>query len=194
MELKGKISVLVGDINNSLVDNGKEVYVLEHVDKYTKSSKIIEALSMVNLSQDYLLMKSNDLSNVEYRKLLLVTDLVNKEKNIVLEHFDKGLSQKEKQYFKVLFRKLSNNYGINFFIITNDLDFCMDMADEYLLYKKGKISKTYSKKDIFNEELYSYFDKHTLVDFVIKSRKYNHIKEDYYDIKDVLKAIYRELK
>lgn len=194
MELKGKISVLVGDINSSLIDNNKEVYVLEHVDKYAKSSKIVEALSMVNLSQDYLLMKSNDLSNVEYRKLLLVTDLVNKEKNIVLEHFDKGLSQKEKQYFKVLFRKLSNNYGINFLVITNDLDYCMDLADEYLVYKRGKITKTFSKNDVFNEELYSYFDKHTLVDFIIKSRKFDHIKDDYFDIKDVLKAIYRELK
>ena len=194
MELKGKISVIIGEHNYTTLNQKKEVYVLENIDKYTNKDKIIEALKMVNLDEDYLLKKSNNLSTVEYNKLSLVNNLVNKEEVIVLDHFEKGLCYKEKEYFKRLFRKLSREFGINFAIKTNDFSFCCDMADEYLIFENGVISKTIPKKDIYKEEVYKYFDKHVLIDFVLKSRKYNHLKDNYIDVKDVIKAVYRELK
>lgn len=194
MEIKGKIYSYIGDNIYSTFNLKKEVYVLDNIHKYSDTKKIIEALKMVNLSEDYLLKKSNDLSNAEYNKLRLVSDLVNNEKIIILDYFDKGLCYKEKEYFKRLFKKLSNNYGINFYIKTNDFAFCIDLVDEYLLFKNNKIVKSVLKKDIYREEVYKYYDKHTLVDFVVKSRKHNHLKDDYTDIKDILKAIYRELR
>lgn len=194
MEIKGKIYSYIGDNIYSTFNLKKEVYVLDNIHKYSDTKKIIEALKMVNLSEDYLLKKSNDLSNAEYNKLRLVSDLVNNEKIIILDYFDKGLCYKEKEYFKRLFKKLSKNYGINFYIKTNDFAFCIDLVDEYLLFKNNKIVKSVLKKDIYKEEVYKYYDKHTLVDFVVKSRKHNHLKDDYTDIKDILKAIYRELR
>lgn len=194
MEIKGKIYSYIGDNIYSTFNLKKEVYVLDNIHKYSDTKKIIEALKMVNLSEDYLLKKSNDLSNAEYNKLRLVSDLVNNEKIIILDYFDKGLCYKEKEYFKRLFKKLSKIYGINFYIKTNDFAFCIDLVDEYLLFKNNKIVKSVLKKDIYREEVYKYYDKHTLVDFVVKSRKHNHLKDDYTDIKDILKAIYRELR
>ena len=194
MEVKGKIYSYIGDNIYSSFNTKKEVYVLENINKYTNTKKILEALKMVNLSDDYLLKKSNDLSNCEYNKLKLASDLINNEKVILLDYFDKGLCYKEKEYFKRLFKKLSKNYGINFYIKTNDFSFCIDLVDEYLIFNKNKIVKSILKKDIYKEEAYKYYDKHSLIDFVIGSRKYNHLKDDYTDIKDVLKAIYRELE
>ena len=49
-------------------------------------------------------------------------------------------------------------------------------------------------ENIYDEKVYNYYDKHNLIDFVLKSRKYGHLKENYTDIKDILKAIYRELE
>ena len=144
--------------------------------------------------EDYLLKKSNNLSTVEYNKLLLVNDLLNKKNPIILDHFEKGLCYKERQYFKRLFKKISKDYGINIVIYTNDFNFCVDLADEYIFYNNNKIEKTVERKDIYKENIYDFFDKHVLFDFIIKSRKYNHLKDDYYDLKDVIKAIYRELK
>ena len=194
MEVKGRIYSYIGDNIYSTFNIKKEVYILDHINKYTDTSKIIEALKMVNLSEDYLLRKSNDLSNTEYNKLRLASDLVNNEKLIVLDYFDKGLCYKEKEYFKRLFKKLSKNYGISFYIKTNDFAFCADIVDEYLIFDGNRIIKNVLKKDVYDEGIYKYYDKHTLLDFVLKSRRYNHLKDNYTDIKDVLKAIYRELE
>lgn len=194
MEVTGKIYSYIGDGIFSTFNLKKEVYILDHINKYTDSKKILEALKIVNLSEDYLLRKSNDLSNTEYNKLRLANDLINNEKIIILDYFDKGLCYKEKEYFKRLFRKLAKNYGINFYIKTNDFSFCIDLVDEYLVFDNNRIVKKILKKEAFKEKAYLYYDKHTLVDFVLKSRKYNHLLDDYTDIKDVLKAIYRELE
>lgn len=194
MEVTGKIYSYIGDGIFSTFNLKKEVYILDHINKYTDSKKILEALKIVNLSDDYLLRKSNDLSNTEYNKLRLANDLINNEKIIILDYFDKGLCYKEKEYFKRLFRKLAKNYGINFYIKTNDFSFCIDLVDEYLVFDNNRIVKNILKKEAFKEKVYLYYDKHTLVDFVLKSRKYNHLLDDYTDIKDVLKAIYRELE
>lgn len=194
MEVKGKIYSYIGDNIYSTFNVKKEVYILDHIKKYSDTKKILEALKIVNLNEDYLLKKSNDLSNSEYNKLRLVSDLVNNEKLIILDYFDKGLCYKEKEYFKRLFRKLSKNYGITFYIKTNDFSFCIDLVDEYLIFDGNKIVKNILKKDIYSEEAYKYYDKHNLIDFVLKSRKYNHLLDNYTDSKDVLKAIYRELE
>lgn len=194
MEVKGTISAVIGDLAIPIADLKKEVYVLDNINKYTDKKKILEALQMVNLDEDYLLKKSNDLSNVEYNKLLLVNALVNKNKIIYLDFFEKGLCYKEKQYFKRLFKKLSKEYGISFLVLTNDLSFCIDLVDEYVIYKENEDAYIVDKKDLYKKEIYKYFPKHELVDFVLKSRKYGHLLDDYTDIKDVLKAIYREIK
>ena len=194
MEVKGKIYSYICDDIYSTLNLKKEVYILDNIKKYADTKKILEALKMVNLSEDYLLKKSNDLSNTEYNKLRLVNDLVNNEKNIILDYFDRGLCFKEKEYFKRLFRKLSKNYGINFYIKTNDFSFCLGLVDEYLIFDKNKIIKTISKRNIYKEKVYKYYDKYPLVEFVIKSRKFNHLMDDYTEVSDVLKAIYRELR
>ena len=113
---------------------------------------------------------------------------------IILDYFDRGLCYKEKEYFKRLLKKLSRNYGINFYIKTNDFSFCIDLVDEYIIYDGSVPIDSILKKDIYKKEVYKYYDKHTLIDFVLKSRKYNHLLDDYNDIKDILKAIYREIK
>ena len=194
MEVKGRIYSYIGDNIFSTFNIKKEVYILDHIKKYSDTKKILEALKIVNLNEDYLLKKSNDLSNSEYNKLRLASDLVNNDKLIILDYFDKGLCYREKEYFKRLFRKLSKNYGITFYIKTNDFSFCIDLVDEYLIFDGNKIIKNILKKDIYKEEAYKYYDKHNLIDFVLKSRKYNHLLDNYTDSKDVLKAIYRELE
>lgn len=194
MEVKGRIYSYIGDNIYSTFKLKKEVYVLDNIKKYSDSKRIVEALKMVNLTEDYLTKKSNDLSNSEYNKLRLATDLVNNEKMIILDYFDRGLCYKEKEYFKRLFKKLARNYGINFYIKTNDFSFCIDLVDEYIIYDGSIPIDSILKKDIYKKEVYKYYDKHTLIDFVLKSRKYNHLLDDYNDIKDILKAIYREIK
>ncbi|MBO4600895.1 MAG: ATP-binding cassette domain-containing protein [Bacilli bacterium] len=194
MELEGKVIAIIGDNLNSSFNLKKEVYILDNIKKHTDKNKILEALKMVNLSEDYLLKKSNDLSNGEYSKLCLAKDLINKEKVIYLDYFDKGLCYKEREYFKKLIKKLSRNYGLTFIVKTNDFSFCINLVDEYHILKNLKVVKIITRENIYKEKVYKYYNKHQLIDFVLKSREKNHLMDDYFETSDILKAIYRELR
>ena len=194
MELSGKIIAIIGSNVPSLSSINKEVYVFDNLSRFISKDKVLEALKMVNLSEDYISKKSNDLTNSEYNKLLLARDLINKESIIYLDYFEKGLCFKEREYFKKLIMKLAKRYGLTFIIKTNDFSFCLNFVDEFHIFNNKELTKIVPKKDIYKEKMYEYFNRHQLIDFVLKSRKYKHLRSDYYDINEVLKAIYRELK
>ena len=189
----GKISAIISDNKKIAKTVVKESYVLEKLDKYIKKEKIIESLKMVNLDEDYINKKSIDLSDSEYNKLLFVSSLLNKEKTIDLVYFERGLCSKEREYFKKLFKKLAKEHGINFNIYTNDFSFCLNLVDEYTIILNNE-NQTFTKDDIYDEEIFEYFQNHELIDFILKSRKFNHLKENYVDLKEIIKAIYREIK
>ena len=194
MEIKGKVIAAIGANLNFNRNLNKEIYIFDKIPKFTRKEKILEALKMVNLTEDYTLKKSNDLSNVEYNKLLLARDLILGSEIIFLDYFEKGMCFKEREYFKKLIKKLSRDYKLTFLINTNDFTFCINLVDEYHVFVNDVLSKIVSYKDSYKESIYKYYNNHQIIDFVLKSRKYNHLKNDYYEINEVLKAIYRELK
>lgn len=195
MEQLGKVFGIIGDDTYSQINLGKKAYILEDINKFTDIKKIEKALSMVRLDSSYINIKSNDLSDVEYNKLLLALDLINGEKDIILIYFEKGLCYKERQYFKKIIRKFSKSYGVNFYIKTNDFMFLYDLVDEYVLFKDKKVMNYFHKDEVFTREVWKYFDKHPNIDFLIKSRKFNHLLGDYYiETSDILKAVYREIQ
>lgn len=194
MEIEGKVISIIDHNIKPNIGNNKEIYIFDSLPKNTKRDKVLEALKMVNLSEDYILKKSNDLSNSEYNKLLLARDLISGAKIIFLDYFEKGLCFKEREYFKKLIRKLAKEYKLTFLINTNDFSFCLNLVDEYHFFKEGQLDKIISSRDIYKEKVYEHFNNHQLIDFVCMSRKHGYLREDYYDINEILKAIYRELK
>ena len=87
MEIEGKTICIIDSNLKSTKINNKEIYILDTLPKKTKKEKVLEALKMVNLTEDYILKKSNDLSNSEYSKLLLARDLASGSKIIFLDYF-----------------------------------------------------------------------------------------------------------
>ena len=194
MEIEGKTICIIDSNLKSTKINNKEIYILDTLPKKIKKEKVLEALKMVNLTEDYILKKSNDLSNSEYSKLLLARDLASGSKIIFLDYFEKGLCYKEREYFKKLINKLTKEYKLTFLINTNDFSFCINLVDEYHIFRDGELEKIVSSHDVYKEKVYNYFNNHQLIDFVCMSRKHGHLHDDFYDINEVLKAIYRELK
>ena len=194
MEIKGKIISTIGANLDYLRKTNKEIYIFDKLPQFIKKKKVVEALKMVNLDEEYIVKKSNDLSTVEYNKMLLARDLLMNIEIIFLDYFEKGMCHKEREYFKKLIKKLSKNYNLTFIINTNDFSFCVNLVDEYHIFENNQLVNIVTSKDIYKEEVYKYFSNNQLFDFVVKSRKCKHLKEDYFDVNEVLKAIYRELK
>ena len=177
MELKGSI---IGIVSNDYIEDELKGTVKDIVIK--KSS---DALKMVGLDDSYLDKDFMDLSDRDKNKIILASKLQNKE--IKLINFSKGLTNKDIEFFKKLFKKIVS-YGRKIMLVDKNSNMFMNCVDNLYVINKEIILET---DDLYNEELKKYIDVPSIVEFTHKSLE-NGIKLNHYnDLDDLLKAIYR---
>lgn len=177
MELKGSI---IGIVSNDYIEDELKGTVKAIVIK--KSS---DALKMVGLDDSYLDKDFMDLSDRDKNKIILASKLQNKE--IKLINFSKGLTNKDIDFFKKLFKKIVS-YGRKIILVDKNSNMFMNCVDNLYVINKEIILET---DDLYNEELKKYIDVPSIVEFTHKSLE-NGIKLNHYnDLDDLLKAIYR---
>lgn len=177
MELKGSI---IGIVSNDYIEDELKGTVKDIVVK--KSS---DALKMVGLDDSYLDKDFRDLSDRDKNKIILASKLQNKE--IKLINFSKGLTNKDMEFFKKLFKKIVS-YGRKIILVDKNSNMFMNCVDNLYVINKEIILET---DDLYNEELKKYIDVPSIVEFTHKSLE-NGIKLNHYnDLDDLLKAIYR---
>ena len=177
MELKGSI---IGIVSNDYIEDELKGTVKDIVLK--KSS---DALKMVGLDDSYLDKDFMDLSDRDKNKIILASKLQNKE--IKLINFSKGLTNKDIDFFKKLFKKIVS-YGRKIILVDKNSNMFMNCVDNLYVINKEIILET---DDLYNEELKKYIDVPSIVEFTHKSLE-NGIKLNHYnDLDDLLKAIYR---
>lgn len=184
--LMGDTIVTANNINYSLVTEYKFNGTVE---SFLNSKKANSSLKMVMLNETYLPKKVEDLSEAEIKKVILASALIENKKYLVLDYFEKGLTSKEQENFKRLFRKLSNDYNKTIIIFTNDLTYLWDMADEIIYVDNSEVINTFSKDKYF--KLIELVDKPEIVKFIELMRSKNIEVADYKNVLDLLKAIYR---
>ena len=67
-----------------------------------------------------------------------------------------------------------------------------DLID-VLYLKANKRIISFDKKDLYNEKIYKYLDKPKIVDFILYLKKKGKTFDNYTEMKEILKAIYREV-
>ena len=106
LELKGNIiGVISSDFNESNFNGKVKDIVLK---------KASDALKMVGLDESYLELDFEDLSQRNKSKVILASKLQDKE--ILLVNFSKGLTCKDIEFFKKLFKKIVS-YGRKFILV-----------------------------------------------------------------------------
>lgn len=188
-----KIYGLIGNINlttnNSNIGLIKGGIFSESVKEYLDSPKALNALKLVMLDGSILAKKGIELSNAEIKAITLAKTLIDNKEIIVLEYFEKELNAKEKDNYKRFFKKLVNDTDKTILIYTNDLTFLWDIADRIFYVDNDQVINTYEKKDYF--KLGEIVNTPIISSFITKIRNKGIKIEDYKDIKDLLKAIYR---
>lgn len=184
--LMGNITLTTNNSNIGLIKGG---IFSTTVEEYLNSPKSLNALKLVMLDSNILEKKGSELSTAEIKKVALAKALIENKEIIVLDYFEKELNHKEKENYKRLFKKLANDTNKTILIYTNDITFLWDIADSIFFVDNEQVINTYEK--------HNYFDLIELVDKPIISKFLNEIRkkgikiEDYKDIKDLLKAVYR---
>ena len=188
----GRIYGLFGDIRLT-TNHSKTGIITDYkfngtVKEYLNNKKAESSLKIVMLTEDYLDKKSNELSESDLKKVNLAKCLAENKDNIVLDFFEKGLNDKEKQNFKRLFKKLTEDIHKTILIYTNNLEFLWDIADS-IIHVENNNFKTYKKSEYF--ELSDLMNSPEITRFIKLMREKEIKIEDYKDVKDLLKAIYR---
>lgn len=175
--------------------NYKRMQVKEYILKKTKcdEEKLVSSLKLVNLSSKILDKDLKVLSATEYLKIELAICLILNLKTIILYQFDKYFMEKELAFFKRLLKKLVVKYNKTVVLIDANLSFMLDFVDRLVLLEENNVIKVYDKEDFYNDELKDYMDIPNIIDFVKYVNRDNKILNNYTDIKELIKAIFREV-
>lgn len=184
--LLGNISITTNNINYRIITPYK---FKGTVKDYLNSKKDITSLKMVMLDESYLSKKSNELSEGEIKSIVLAKTFIENKDYIVLDYFEKGFSTKEKENYKRLFKKLANNYNKTIVIFTNDISFIWDIAEKVFVVDKNEVINSVNKSDYF--KLIEVVDKPAISRLIDLIRQKGIKVEDYKEVSDLLKAIYR---
>lgn len=197
LELNAVINGVTGylgnfNISGSYVINGFidiELSVKNYLMSITNEEKIKSSLKMVMFDKDINSIISK-LSPVDKKKVQLAYALCKREKYIYFEYFEKGLTNKEKNYFKKLFQKIKE-YQISIIVHTNDINFLVNAVDKICLVKNDAVVTLLSKNDWYNDELYKYVSEPAIVEFIKYCKKVGVNIDNYLDNKEIIKAIFR---
>jgi energy-coupling factor transporter ATP-binding protein EcfA2 len=189
----------VAYLNNSPVFKKDNLYEeLEYLDRIYKlnysnlNKKISDSIRMANIDMSYMYKEFDDMTANELKLCSLVRALFLNPKVIILDFFEKNLSDNIVEYIKKLVYKLNKMYDKNIIICSNNIDIYLNIIKDIVIFDKGNI--VYQGNDLYNSKIYKYIDEPNIVSFIKYLDRKGHKFDRYIDIKELLKAIYRDVE
>ncbi|MBR1417174.1 MAG: hypothetical protein IJ572_05085 [Bacilli bacterium] len=180
--------------NNSLYEEMSYLNKLYKLNYSDFDKRVNDALKMANLSLDYLSKTFDKMSINELKKSKLAVALFLNPKIIILDYFEKNMSNKEIEYLKKLVNKLNKMYNKNIIIFSNDIEVFINIIKDIIIFNSGNIVFNGTSKDLYNKELYKYIDEPNIISIINYLNSKKHKFDKYIDIKELLKAIYRDVE
>lgn len=155
--------------------------------------RMVNSLKLVHLEEDVLNKKMNVLSTSEQVKVELAILLIQNVDCIIFNQFDAYFMEKELLFFKKLFKKLVKKYQKTFVFLNSNISFLFDLVDRVVIKKSKKDYLVLDNPTFYEEELYKVLEKPPIVDFVAYLNANGKKILPYTDLKELLKAIFREV-
>ena len=179
MELSSLNGNIIGVINYDI----KESYnglVKDIVIKKTE-----QALKMVGLTEEVLDKNFEDLSFRDKNRVILASKL--QEKIIILNNFSRGLTKKDIEFFKGLFKKVAK-YDRKIILIDKNGELFINLVDNIYVFNNEEVLNF---KSLYDNDLVNWIQLPKIVEFTRKTLE-NGVKiNEYKEIDELLKAIYR---
>ena len=160
--------------------------------------RIKDALSLVELDESYLNKNPFNLSQTELKKVAIASVLVRKPKVLLMDEPTAGFDANGKKMLIKLLKIWRRKEDTTTIIVTNDVDFLNQIADDVVVMKYGKIITKGKRLDVFkNEKVLN--DNGVKVPKIIEFENYvlneKGIRIGYREeINDLLKDIFRYAK
>lgn len=163
----------------------KEAFTDEKVQDIL-SYKKEDALKMVGLDASILDKSFNELSSRDKNKVILASKLHNKE--IILYDFSKGMLKKDLDFFKRLFKRIAS-YNKKIILYSHDAHLFLNCVDKIYVINNNNI--VYETTSLFDPTIYIDMDAPEIVKFIYMCEDLGIRLDEYTDINDLIKAIYR---
>ncbi len=154
---------------------------------------VVQSVKIVGLDETYWDRDPNELSIVEKKKGDLASVISYNPNVIVLDNFERGLSYREREYFRKLFLKLKNKFDKTIILISNDVSFLFDIVDKVHVINKGKLVLSDGKDIFYNNNLYKYTKIPKIVEFTKYVESCGYDIKKCTDIKELIKELYRNV-
>lgn len=181
-----ELSKLEGRIIGVISDNFQTDDFLDKLVSDIIIKKVPESLKMVQLENAVLDKRFRELSLRDKSKVILASKLHDQE--IVLVNFSKGLTFKDFSYFKTLFKKIVT-YGRRIILVDIKSELFLNCVDKIYVIEKDEVK--YVTADLFDKILELYIDAPKIVEFFHKCEKMGVRLDQYTELDELMKAIYR---
>lgn len=182
MELSNLDGHIIGIVSN---ENKSKDYGESKV-KDIITHRLNDSLKMVNLDESIGEKRFCDLSSRDKNKIYLASQL--QEKEIILYDLSKGLLKKDLAFFKRLLKRIAS-YNKKIYLFSKDAELFIDCVDTIYLVKDSEV--TYKTNDLFDPTIYIEMEMPHIVSFFYKCEDLGIRIDEYTDINELIKAIYR---
>lgn len=165
-----------------------------HLNYKNINKRIDNALTLVGLSIKYHNAEFKNLSLGELKKIQLACVLFMNPKIIVFDYYDKNMPNKDIEYLNKLINKLVKMYNKNIIICSDNISLYLNSINRIIVFKNGSLMFNGKISDIYNDELYKYIEMPKIIEFIKYLNNQGHSMDKYIDIKELLKAIYRDVE
>ena len=179
MELSSLKGNIIGVINYDIKESFNGL-VKDIVIKKTE-----QALKMVGLTEEILDKTFEDLSFRDKNKVILASKL--QDKIIILNNFSRGLTKKDIEFFKSLFKKVVK-YDRKIILVDKNGELFINLVDNIYVINNEEVLNF---KSVYDNDLVKWMRLPKIVEFTQKTLE-NGVKiNEYKEIDELLKAIYR---
>jgi len=160
--------------------------------------RVVQALKMVGLTEEYLDKDPNTLSSGEKEKVAIASSLILNPKVLILDEPTIYLDNKSIKSLERLLKKLKQDYNKNIIIFSNDIEFIHKIADNIILLNEGKVILNINNKELIDnyETLKdNNMELPKIIEFINLVKKEKDIKlTPTNDLNELIKEIYKNVK
>lgn len=200
--IKKGISIVEKKFNNEFFLSTVEEYLAflihyYHLNLEDPRKKVVFALKMVGLTEEYLQKELIVLSSSEQKLLQIAIALLSNPTVLLLDEPFINLDMKSQKKIQRLLSKLKERYQKTIVIASYDSNLLYNLTEKMVFLKNGTILRQGETKEIYQNVKFLtryHYEIPDIVLFTYKAKEIKKVKIDYHkDIRDLIKDVYKHV-